>query len=558
MRLILAVLLVVPWYSQQELRAEAINSDDVRVENAYKNIQDFQIDKGIAQLTGPYVEAMSRGDYQRAARYLTIIGLACRFDENRQAYLHCSRQAAALDPKSTTAAAMTEDAFVSVNRYAEAEKQLQTLLPLADKDAYVARCAGNFYLAQDDPLFARKYFQISENLDGTSSLVHRTLSTLLSEKQQCMNEARLAVSCAPTEYLKQMYLFQAQTIGAQSGDPKPTLKRAAAMAPGDPGWRTIQAAQLGAANRTASAKHMMRQAMNCKRACWPAILQLVGYSIARGDTHLAESALRFADKINSSSASAWYMKGQLCQKLGDYPGAQRNYRQALAIKPKQAMVYMALLQLPAYLKSEQLQNELVKQWQQACPHNTQTWLYDGGRLLVAQRYKQAIPSFDEAEHLLVQLDPLHQRQDGAWQMMSADRGVCHYKLGETQQALSDAVLFNSLKSDGGWINVRLPRINYSELSGKKKMATEHALLADMLFQINEMDDCIAEYKQAIATDDDIQWHRGLLKAYMEKRDAAGAAQEDLMVSNHALTRDIPETAQRLWRQLTQTKQQNGK
>jgi Flp pilus assembly protein TadD len=514
---------------------KSISGDDFRVAAAYDELNRFQPDRALAHLIGPYTSALRRGDLARASRYLLLIATAFRFDENSQTYLRCCQQAALLDPQSTRAKTMVAAALLRNGRWLDAEKLLMPMQDLSSKDWLVARALGELYGVQGNIGEAHKYLVLAESLApaGGDPRIHSALARL-NFSGDSVEQLRKAAQCTPSVYLKEIFLWQAEQKEHRDKPNKEHLLKAAMLLPDEPSWRT-SFAWATATDDEQKAKYM-REAVECKRAYVRAHSQMAVYALFKHKDRLADAAADHLAKLQPQSPDVYFVYGQIAAQRGQVAKAEDFYRQALALNPQQSGSYQALSGLSSFTSDEKKQEKLAEEWTSNCPYIVDAWLYKGKLACHRQQWLAAKDDLARAEQIVDCTRSYKKPRMAQWLSLSADSGLASYRNGETERAIGYACMFNELKPDdsSSLMRVRPGRVFYDKLDGKAKQSAAHGLLADLLFETGQLDDCVKEYQQAIALEDNIEWHRGLLKAFIDKRDFSAAAKEVVIVDNHAI------------------------
>jgi tetratricopeptide (TPR) repeat protein len=526
----------------------ATTGDDERVARGFQYLLDLQSGKALGQLTAPYIEAVAARDRARASRYMLLIANAFRLDENHIANLACCRQAELLDPDNLQAKTMTVDALVRCGRLTDAEEHLKPLLPQAESQWLVARSLAGLYVVEGDVDNAHKFAVIASKLNPDDTRAHVTLARLNFDKE-AIEQWKKAAATTQSSYLQKIYLCQAELKEHPNKPDMSALDEAARLLPDEPSWRTTRAWQLQKAGKEDEAYDLMVQSVACPRLYQRAFTQLAAFCLFHKRPKIAARAVNYLEKLHPYSPDVYFALGVLASDRGDLEARKADYLKALELNPKQNDAYVALSSLNEYRRDTATSRELAERWLKNSPFMAEAWVYRARLASHRGQWQAALDDYESARQKLHSSEGKKQSRLDVWLPVASGAGTCRYELGNKDEALKNALLFNQLKPESdALMRVRPGKIAYDNVQGKAKTAAEHALLADMLYETGRLDECIAEYKLAIDAHDNVEWHRGLLKAYMDNHNYSAAAKEDLIVANHAVTSDIPQAAERLGKQ----------
>jgi len=527
----------------------ATTGDDERVARGFQYLSDLQCDKALGQLTAPYIEAVAAGDRARASRYLLLIANAFRLDENHLASLACCRQAELIDPDNLQAKTMTTDALARCGRLTEAEEHLKPLLPQAESQWLVARSVAGVYAVEGDADNAHKFALIAAKLNPDDTRTHVTLAKLNFDKD-AVEQWKKGASSTSSIFLQKIYSWQAELKQHPDKPDTSALDEAARLLPDEPSWRVSKSWQLQKQGKDAEAYHLMVQSVACPRLYQRAFTQLTGYCLFHNRPKTANHAVGYLQKLHPYSPDVYFSLGLLAANRGDMQAAKADYLKSLELNPKQNDAYIALSSLSEYRADTPASRDLAARWLKNSDFMPEAWVYRAKLASHRGQWQAALADYQTARDKLQRSQRNKQSRLDVWLPVAYGAGTCQYELGNKNEAVKNALLFNQLKpASDALIRVRPGKIAYEDVQGKVKSAAEHALLADMLYEGGRLDECIVEYKQAIDAADNVEWHRGLLKAYIDNHNYSSAVKEDMIVANHAVTSDIPQAADRLRKQI---------
>ena len=523
--------------------------DDLRVGEAYQYLLELKPDKAILKLTGPLINALAKnneGGRKQAARYLLLIGWAFRADENMPCAVSCAKQAMLLAPDYVEAKAFCAEWLLRTNSAQEADAIFAQLEPLQKTNSSVARAfCGRAISRNNDQEEAIVHVKDALKLDPESSRSHYLYARMLTGKEAAA-EFKLASKFAPSPYIKSIYLWDAQL----AEHPKPShttqLDEAARILPDDSMWRTRLGGVLLKRKQVHEAGKQYLAATQSPRLSIRAHNVYAAYAMFHGHEAEAKRCLEYLLKVVPHSSDAGWTLGNFYLNAKQFDKAEETFRRVLAANPKHSPSYQSLSELGSVSNNPQARRILSKEWVANCPQQPQSWLNAGIVAKSDKNWAQGIVALKQAEALGNKATQRQKSYKLLLCLTHAELGYCHYKLSQMEQALQHARIFNQTKPmPSEAVQVRPSAIDFSKLtSGSKEyQGALHGVLADMLYQAKDLDACISEYQRALAVDDNAQWHRGLLKAYMDKRDFGGALKEDFIVANDLVTRELPKAVE---------------
>lgn len=534
-------------------RADIPKGDDKRVADAYQYLDKMQSDKAIAKLTGPFIEALREktpAGKAKAARYLLGMAMAFRIDENTASALGCAEMATQLDPTNMLARTLEVEFLLKSGLMQRAEKRLLPLEGKAKTDSNLCRAFAMMNAVKSKFKETRSWYERGLAINDSDPRLQFQYAKMLRGKQAA-EHYRKAAQNLTSPYLQSLCLWLATSYEGK-GDPK-YLDAAQAAAPDDPSWRTSKTWLLLYQNKPDAAYKMMIDAVGCPRMYARAYLQLLVYAAFQKKQAVAEAGIAHLRNYGVTTPEAMWAFGEVYKVAGEDAKAEGEWLRLLELTPQYTSAYGSLLSLPKYKTDLPLKKVTMEQWKTLCPFNPDAWLFDARTKNEAGQWTQALQSYERAQTNLSPREWDPQAKNGVWMALYSGMGTANYKLGNLVAAQKCAKQFNDLKAadTADLIRVRPSKVNYAKLTGKALSSAEHGMLADMLFEQNQLDDCVTEYRAAIDAADNIEWHRGLLKAYIDKHDYGAAAKEDIVVANHVVVTDLPKTIEGLQKQFQQ-------
>jgi len=125
-----------------------------------------------------------------------------------------------------------------------------------------------------------------------------------------------------------------------------------------------------------------------------------------GELDAALKSIEQALKLDRKPADFWYLKGNICQKLGNSQNAIEAFKRCILIQPEHThgLVNLALLQQRSGLLEEAL--ETSKRAMKVAPKEPKAWLATVGTLGFLRRLEEGIVVCDEALELFGELPEL--------------------------------------------------------------------------------------------------------------------------------------------------------
>lgn len=512
---------------------------------------DFESDRAIVKLVPHLNRAMAAGDNRKAARIMRLIAIALRFDENDVSALQAAEIALKLDPQDAgTAFQISEyrlragDAAGSEQVLAKLSKSKNRQLALKAR-AYLLQQTGN--IAAAESLFQEYLALVPDDMRALNRLSQ--LQFVSEQKNEAAEIQTKLAQLSLTAYMREIHLGRAQEAlakgaslaeGSSLFQAERHYQKAGLENPNDPLWHMQLALLYMKTQRIKQADLEFRRCFSCRRLLSQAYTNFALMTGFFADKKEAFDALSHLAKLRPSSSELYFVRGILCEKDSDLERATENFQRAAELNPRNSNPYIHLLDIAKGMKNKQTMLELCRNWSENCPYSA-TALTELGLVFESMsQTDKAQEAFLKARNLLKgRKTPTELAYRIAVCKMHA-RLSCHaYYKKEMQEALAEAIEFNKLRPEAaraGGLSVRPERLEPGILQDKRKEAAEHALIADVLFEIQDYTGAEKEYRLAIEADpQNISYHSCLLKVLLDKKDYAAAAMEDAVISQHVVS-----------------------
>lgn len=525
--------------------------DDIRVRAGFEALKDLRCDKGIATLTGPFIEAMRENTpagRARAARYLCLIAKGFRLDDNIQCYTSLAQMARLLAPNDSYVGALTIEALTRQSKITEAGKLAESYRFAAGKNAYLMRTIGGYYRAYGDDR-CMEYLREATRMEPSEPQHWIALGKATRRSKEGIECYSKAVELLPPNSYARA--ATAALLAQAKGDKAEMLKQlqsAVQLMPHDPAPLLALGMYYAGDGKPEQAFDRFIAASQTPRLSLKAHSTLALFSAFNKQPKLAMTAADRMVALAPYLPESYVARGHVYLTMGKTEPAERDFKRGVELSPCMTGAYAAMRSLPAYAHGKKL-HELNDVAVKNMPYRQEHWVAKADALRTDKDWSNALIAYDRAVQLLSgQID--EQRTQYCYAVAGA--GVCQYKSSTRSGAIACAKKFNEAKpAPDGLMPVRLTKQNFAKLKDgtREKDAVNCAILADMLYELGEYKDCIAEYKKAIALNDVPEYHRGLLKVYIDSKDYAAALREDFVVSNNTVTRDLPNAIDSIRKQL---------
>lgn len=502
----------------------------------------LQPDIAISYLTKPLVKALSKGDSLKASRIMRLIAYAFRLDENDSAAASAADFAWKLDPGNEACAFQLAEYLFRDGKYAESERIYKRIIETGNEGS---RLRAQAFLTQQTGAISKgtelleKHLQTSEN-DEQALLRLSFLYLADEENEKAASLQRKLASLAKSEYLKEIYLGRAAESEHKFEQAEQHFLNAGRQNSKDPLWQGQLALMFMKQQKIEKAKEAFLESFKCKRLNSQIHTHWAVMQAFFGSANLAFACLDHLEKLRPNSSEMYFVRGIVCEKTGRLKEASECFHKALKLNPHNSSPYIHLLQSKEAQENLDFRIKLAREWAEGCPHSATAAIELGNALKSKGDKTEALKSYLRAESMLAGRKPPkdHNYLISICTMHSSIASLL-YLNGDRENALKQALLFNKLRPAQQatvGLTMRPPKTDLSTLKDKAKLAAEHALLADCLYESRNLQDAEKEYRQALKEEpNNITYRSCLLKVLLDKRDYAAAIAEDAAVSQHLVT-----------------------
>jgi len=487
----------------------------------------------------------NRANAQQTARYFVLIGRAFLFDENVPAAAQAFQAARALDPDNLYALAYLADSLSHGGRDAEARPLYKLLEAAAPHSLVATRALALDYLRGAEFSKAEAVLHNVIKLKETPGnwKWHELMGRTLAREGDTVggaNEHLIAARLCPEPYEAKLLQQAAAGWQAQYDVQEARLREAGKLMPQDGLWRSDLAGAFQAHKlKNAPVSALYREAVQCPRLSIRAYFSFGSYMDSHKKEDLALKCAQYLRRLAPWDESLYRLEVQIYTTKHDLAATQKCYEEMLQLHPHLAMAYISYAD---FCLANNLQDKAMSVLEQ-CVGNLPGCVYGWRRLgdmyLKQGRWQECKTCFDKAlaefPHHLTIKNPIAQDE---FSRCHAGLGAYFYRLKDSQKAQEQAVAFNQLKyvpDLPGYLKIfkiRPDHIDLSKMQTKDRQVADHVLLADMLYQTGNLNDCISEYKKAVELNpDDVDLHCYLFSVYNEAGNYIAAAQEDVQLSN---------------------------
>jgi tetratricopeptide (TPR) repeat protein len=530
--------------------------DPELVARGFERLMNMQPEPAIADLVLPFIQSARDPDSgSRTARYLALIGHGFALDGNVKAYQQCSKMALILAPNDANIIAFRIQSLLRASMSTEALPLVTEHAALATNSGYLARAFSDYYRFRNETAAANRYLKLAMNLAPDDPIPYAMFAKNGAKTPEEIGRyfKMAAAHALPGSYRQELLLWAAERGEKKDKADTEHLEAAARLLPEEPSWKLTKGFWLVGRGKQNEGFDLFVTAINSpSRLSLKALSQLATYCAYN---KMPNSAMKAGNKVVELAPylpESYLARGHVERQLGDTKAAIADYRKAIDANKHFSMAYEALAEFPDYKEGKEA-DWLAREWSTNCPDKADAWLFAADRArVVAKDLKQASIYYAHAsQRLALSMKPPEKTVYTSCRIFAGD-GTIAYQQGEFHKAAELARQFNERKpnTEGDIIRVRPSRIDFKKLTpgSKAELAAEHGAMADMLFEGGDLDNCIVEYKKAIALADNPEWHRGLLKAFMDKHDFRSAMSEDIVVSNNTVTKELPGALEKMRKQ----------
>ncbi|MCA9804846.1 MAG: hypothetical protein KC777_22910 [Cyanobacteria bacterium HKST-UBA02] len=506
----------------------------------------INLDPGAAMKIVPSlaVGAARKKDHLLLARSLMHAGYAFNLDDNLEAALNCFETAHALAPEDTQATCLLVEALRANGEFEKESKLLGVLDDLEQKSATVYSVLAGDAMRRNDLQLAQNLSKlgIEASQPGDSARCQVLMAKIMVRKgigapaSKAFEEA--AVSCE-NPYIGDLLQADAAFLNEDSDAELQNLEKAGQRLPDDPAWHAKMATHLIGKNQNDQALDHLARALKSKRFSASAILGMAGYLMSDGKLDEATQLVERLKVLQPHSSRVPATEGDIYRTRGRYQEALSCYDESIRRNPCQIKPYADIANILSRSKARDAAIKKMKACVEMMPAYWRPHFMYSSVLERCGKINQAIVEAKRGLALLATPDEdLNQMARYYSARAHALMGTSHYAHKEMGEAVEEAIRFNELKflprvPDAlKFVSLRPGRLHFSEDHSLSDPQIR-AALADMLLESEKLDDCVKEYREAVAlapNDDDLQSY--LLNALSRKGDWVEAAKQNLSLSNN--------------------------
>jgi tetratricopeptide (TPR) repeat protein len=516
---------------------------------AFAFLQKLQPDRAIACFTPLLIHAAGKGMKDKAAaqttaRYFILIGRSFLVDDNVPAAVQAFKAARALDPQNEFALAYLADNMSRAGQYSEA-RPLYKLLEEQNPCTLVAART----MALED-FRSGEFAKAKTKLQSAASLKkanadwkwHTIMGSVLSREGDTAAGAahyKIAIELCPDPYGAKLVEGVADAWQQRFDLQEACMREAGKILPDDGQWRAgLAGALLAQQKKGAPVLALYSEAVKAPRFTTKAVYGLGMYLNSEKKEQQALECAAYLRKLAPGNESLYRLEGQIYSSKNDTARAQACYEEMLRLHPHYVLsytTYASFCQTNHLIDKELAILQKCVSVMPGCPYG---WRLLGELRLTQGNWDEAKPCFENALKLVPPGAPITNplaREE--YSRCHAGLGACYYHANDRAKAQEQALAYNQLKyvpilpAILKLVVIRPNTIALSGMTKKDREVADYVMMADMLYQTHDYDDCIKEYKKAIELNpDDTDLHGYLYNAYNDSGNYIGAAQEDFKLS----------------------------
>lgn len=545
----------------QKARAYYARKTKSRAEKGLLYLQQYRPDQAIRTYI-PALIALSKKDLSkqenavRLAALLTTIGRAFKSDENDRAACTFYEMARKYDPDAVVNKAYLLESLVQTAQLARADKLAEELLKLKKDNGSVLRA-----LAVRDNLL--------ENYDGCVKYLERALALeddpLKHVTARVLAQARIrrgiqagvpelfeqSASTTDNPYDSEIHFGMSDVAANKPTQALDHFSRAGKILPDDPAWLNgktqVSSTLPGGADEAFNDAIL---AVSKGRFTTRSMIVLSNALNARGQKADADKCLDRLEKIKPWSWQPPFYKARMQRTRGDYDAARANLVRAAKINPRSSSIFQETVQTYQLEGKNKEALDLLKKYIANYPRTISLWTKRGTLAILLKDFDDAYMSFSQALKLLPPVSQLNIVLQNETAITHAGLGTVAYHRNKREEAIAEAKLFNQYKfvpKLPGYLSlivIRPAHLKFEATSKKERQATELVALADMLFEMRQLQPAVDEYKKAVElNNNDVDTHSFYLNALVDNNNWVEAAKEEIELSSKMVGR-AAETAAR--------------
>ena len=544
------------------------DSQKDRLTAAFEHIKNVQPDKAIICLTPLLVHAANSNwkkpvTRKLLARYYCLLGRMLAVDDNCVASAQAQKIATLLDPDNEDASLYSTYLLLRIGRDDQAQPLLEASIKKAPSNLLAARQSALCLFREDRVNLAVTLLQNALKLKGAQNdwRIHQMLGRGYLRQgytKRAIEELRTASKQA-NPYTSALLRATINSIDRKKPEQEQCLRDAARILPDDPVWQT-NLAILYSTTTAQAAESLFKKALEERRLCIKSYVAYGNYENNLKRREQAERCLHHLELLVPWSEQTFNFKASLLANEQNNGGAIACYRAALKLHPHVASSYIVLADFLASHKMPEEALPILQRCAEIIPDVPAVWRRLGDAYILSKNWAKAAECYTKALSLTPQ-DHTGFNELALNELASINAGlaVCLYNTNDKKSAVEHAQTYNRFKfiPELPWYLKMIPitpgRIELSKMSAKEKACYSCALMADALSAKHQQEDCVKEYRNAVALNpDDVDLHTYLLEALTESGDWMGAAREDFETSNR-MVQKMPDGIRHFFNQDTPSK-----
>lgn len=492
----------------------------------------------------------------KLASLLTTMGRTFKVDESDRVAVAFYEMARKYDPDSVVNKAFLLESLVQTAQFERADKLAEELNKLKDDNASVLRALAVRLNLQENYDECIKYLERAHALNN-DSMRHVTARYLAQSRIRRGLQAGVpelfeeSARLTENPYDSEIHYGMSDVAANNPGRAVEHFTRAGKILPEDPAWlngKTQVSGSLpgGADEGFADAI----TAVSKRRFTTRSLIVLSNALNARGQKAEAEKSLDHLAKVKPWSWQPYFYKARLQSSRGEYEAARKNLAIAKKINPRSSSIFLDTVQTYQLEGKNAEAMAVLKEGIKNYPRTISLWTKRGTLAISLKDFDDAKLAFTEALRLLPPVSQLNIVLQNETAITHAGLGTIAYHLNKREEAIAEAKLFNQYKfvpKLPGYLSlivIRPAHLKFDATSKKERQAIEQVALADMLFELRQLQAAVNEYKIAVALNpNDVDTHSFYLNSLVDNNNWVEAAKEEIELSSKIVSR-AAETAAR--------------
>lgn len=549
---------------------------DPSLKRVYDSLEHVRADEALATLAR-LIQSRARAGLKTKSdrlvmtRLLLLAAYGFLVDENHLAAANLCRIAVVLSPDDATALcylSYSYRAILDFESYKKTVARIEKMPRTVETYQVLMRYAK--LLGQDD--LCNQYIAEVEKLDPERKNVLLQIAIARYRINDGFGEQALerfdsAAACADNDYCREIMKADAALMIMDGAAQEAHLRSAGKIYPYDTTWRVKLSDFCMLHGKEGEGIDLLQEALDCKRFSGHAWYSGIRYMKDKGRFVEALNAVQRLEKLNFQSPNSLCMRAEISMASGDAVNGRKNYNKAIALNPYASSSYEGLIYSysGAGLTGDAV--TAARRYVKAFPSSFRAHLALANMLSLDGKVDEAakealaglrfLPSVEtdefgipvgkanekfsgQAVRPLVSGLNLYAAQQAA--KAKAILGCKQYSEEKFQEAQNNARFFNFMKFNPDLppyltlMVLRPGRLKFAPALGDKDPAI-HVALADMLFELRQFDQCIAEYRKASELDpDNSDINSCMLHVISQTGDWGAAAKENIALSQKIINK----------------------